>query len=177
MDFKEFYVTWYSRVKHFACEYITSDADAENIVQDVFLDLYEKYDILGQHIPVPYLFTCVKNRCIDHLRRQILEREATAKIQDEFEFSLRMKLDSLEDFNATILAENSVEDLLNKALQTLPEKCRQIFVMSKLEGKKQKQIAEELHISINTVEVQMSLAYKKLRNELKKYVPFLLFLL
>ena len=178
MEFEEFYTTWYSRVVCFAREYVISDVDAENIVQDVFLDLYERYYVLDQHIvPISYLFTCVKNRCIDHLRRQMLEREATKKIQGEFEFTLRMKLDSLEDFNTAILAENSIEDLLNKALQALPEKCRQIFVMSKLDGKKQKQIAEELHISINTVEAQMSVAYKKLRDELKSYSLFLFFII
>ena len=65
---------------------------------------------------------------------------------------------------------------LEQALAALPERCRLIFVMNKLEGKKQFQIAEELSISVNTVETQMALAYKKLRNELKDCLPFLAFL-
>ncbi|MCC8170678.1 MAG: LuxR C-terminal-related transcriptional regulator, partial [Parabacteroides sp.] len=57
------------------------------------------------------------------------------------------------------------------------EKCRTIFIMSKLEGKKQKEIARELAISVNTVETQMGIAYKKLRAELKDYLPLFLFIL
>ena len=69
-----------------------------------------------------------------------------------------------------------IEERLEQALQKLPERCRSIFVMNKLEGKKQQQIASELQISINTVESQMAIAYKKLREELKDCLPLLLFL-
>ena len=58
MDFEQLYITWYSRLKFFAREYVLSDADAENIVQDIFTDLYEKREVL--EIPVnmvAYLFT------------------------------------------------------------------------------------------------------------------------
>ena len=61
-------------------------------------------------------------------------------------------------------------------IDSLPERCREIFLKSKIEGKKQKEIAEEMNISINTVETQMGIAYKKLRNELKDYFPLFIFL-
>jgi len=67
--------------------------------------------------------------------------------------------------------------MLNEALSALPERCRQIFVMSKLEGRKQYEIARTLGISVNTVESQMAIAYRKLRAVLKNYSPLLLFLL
>ena len=82
----------------------------------------------------------------------------------------------MEAFNTAFSDEKSIEDLLYEAIEKLPPKCREIFVMSKLEGKKQAQIAQELGISINTIEVQIGIAYKKLRQELKDYVPLLLFL-
>ena len=59
----------------------------------------------------------------------------------------------------------------------LPEKCREIFIKSKIEGKKQKDIAAELNISLKTVENQMAIAYKKIKSELKDYLPLLIFLL
>lgn len=178
MDFEEFYITWFSRVKHFAYEYVLSEADAENIAQDVFMDLYEKKVLLNCHTNiVAYLFTAVKNRSLDLLRRKIHEQEATSRLQEEFDLTLRLKFDSLEAFNLTFLSESSIEDLIAKALDSLPERCRIIFIKSKMEGKKQKEIAEELQISINTVENQMTIAYTKLREELKHYFPLLLFLL
>lgn len=177
MDFEEFYITWYSRVKHFARDYVLSESDAENITQDVFLDLYQKRELLDHHINrVAYLFTSVKNRCIDHLRRRLLEQEVASRMQEEFDLSYRMKFDSLEAFNVEDLSENKIKDILEKALDALPARCRDIFVMSKLEGKKQKEIAEELHVSVKTIENQMTIAYKKLREELKNYLPLLLFL-
>ncbi|WP_455641322.1 RNA polymerase sigma-70 factor [Parabacteroides sp.] len=178
MDFENFYITWYSRVKHFACDYVLSEEEAENITQDVFLEFYQKRDSLDFHINIiAYLFTSVKNKSIDYLRRKLLEQEATSKMQEEFDLSFRMKFDSLEAFNLEGLSEDNIKDIIEKALASLPERCREIFVMGKIEGKKQKEIAEELGISIKTVECQMTIAYKKLREELKNYLPLLLFLL
>ena len=63
-----------------------------------------------------------------------------------------------------------------KAINSLPEKCREIFIKNKIEGKKQKEIALELNISINTIESQMAIAYKKLRVELKDVLQLFVFL-
>ncbi|RGP18186.1 RNA polymerase sigma-70 factor [Parabacteroides gordonii] len=178
MDFENFYITWYSRVKYFARDYVLSEEEAENITQDVFLEFYQKRDSLDFHINIiAYLFTSVKNKCIDYLRRKLLEQEAAAKMQEEFDLSFRMKFDSLEAFNLEGLSEDNIKNIIEKALESLPERCREIFVMSKIEGKKQKEIAEDLGVSVKTIECQMTIAYKKLREELKNYLPLLLFLL
>ncbi|EXY82631.1 RNA polymerase sigma factor, sigma-70 family protein [Bacteroides fragilis str. 3996 N(B) 6] len=123
-----------------------------------------------------YLFTSIKNRCLDYLRKWVLEQETAQGVQDEFEMELRMKYDSLEIFNTQFSDETDIGELLDNALQKLPERCRNIFIMNKLEGKKQKEIAEELNLSINTVESQMGIAYKKLREELKDCLPLFIFL-
>jgi len=176
MDFEHFYTTWYSRAKNFAREYVLSEEDAENITQDVFLDLYQKQTVLDAPINrVAYLFTSIKNKCIDYLRRKLLEQEATKKIQEEFDLSLQIKFDSLESFDTEWGSEHKLEKIIQDALNTLPERCREIFIKSKLEGKRQKEIADELGISVKTVENQMTVAYKKLKEELKDYLPLLLF--
>ena len=177
IDFEQFYITWYSRAKYFAREYVTSESDAENIVQDVFLHLYERRDLMDAYTNLTaYLFTSIKNRCLDYLRKWVLEQETAQGVQDEFEMELRMKYDSLEIFNTQFSDETDIGELLDNALQKLPERCRNIFIMNKLEGKKQKEIAEELNLSINTVESQMGIAYKKLREELKDCLPLFIFL-
>lgn len=88
-----------------------------------------------------------------------------------------MNLNSLEAFDQNLFSEQDIEQIITKALNTLSPKCKEIFIMSKIEGKKQKQIAAELNISINTVETQIGIAYKKLRVELKNYLPLFIFLL
>lgn len=122
-----------------------------------------------------FLFTSVKNRCLDFLRHKTVIQKTANIIQEEHSLVLEMKLNSLEEFDEIFFSEPDIETIVLKAIENLPEKCRQIFLMNKIEGKKQKVIAEELNISINTVESQMGIAYKKLKELLKDYVSLLIF--
>lgn len=177
MDFEHIYLAYFSKMKHFANVYVLSGEEAENIVQDVFTELLEKKDVL--FLPdnlIAYLFTAVKNKCLNYLRHQVVRQEAAEQLQESYRLAMQASINSLEILDDHIFSEEDIAGILKKALDSLPEKCRKIFVMNKLEGKKQKDIAEELNISIHTVETQMGIAYKKLKNELKDYLPLFLFL-
>lgn len=177
-EFENMYVTHYARMKRFAQEYVIREEDAENIVQDVFLDLWEQNLLLLTHTNLfAYLFTATKNRCLDFLRHKTVVQKTIDKIQDEHFLELQMKLHSLEAFDEQLFSEPDIETIIQQAIESLPEKCREIFVMNKIEGKKQKAIAAALNISINTVESQMAIAYKKLKELLKDHIPLLTFLL
>ena len=148
IDFEQIYLSYFSKMKRFAREYVLSDEDAENIVQDVFLDFWEKKELLPLPINIlAYLFTSIKNRCIDFLRHKIVQKEVENKMQEEYRLTLQMKYYSLGELDEGIFEKDDVEQLLSKAI-----------------------------ISINTVETQMGIAYKKLRNELKDYFPLFIFL-
>ena len=176
--FEDIYLSYFSKMKYFAKEYVISEEDAENIVQDVFVELWENKEMLNMHMNlIAYLFTTIKNKCLNHLRHKLVVQETASKLQEEYTISLRMNLDSLEAFDNNLFSDQDIEKIIYRALDTLSEKCRTIFIMSKIEGKKQKEIAQELNISINTIETQMGIAYKKLRIELKDYFPILLFIL
>ena len=175
---EDIYLSYFSKMKYFAKEYVISEEDAENIVQDVFVELWENKEMLNMHMNlIAYLFTTIKNKCLNHLRHKLVVQETASKLQEENTISLRMNLDSLEAFDNNLFSDQDIEKIISRALDTLSEKCRTIFIMSKIEGKKQKEIAQELNISINTIETQMGIAYKKLRIELKDYFPILLFIL
>lgn len=179
-EFKKIYVSWYSRFKIFAMHYVLYESDAENIVQDVFMELYEKKDLLVRPVNVvSYLFTCVKNRCLDHLRHKTIENKVFLEMKLSQQMALRLNREALESFDASRLStdDSDMEKILMDAIASLPEKCRKIFVMNKIEKIKQKDIAICLDISVNTVESQMSIAYKKLKESLKDYLPLLLFFL
>lgn len=168
--FDKIYVTYFARMYRFAKEYVLFDEDAENIVQDVFLLLWEKREVLEVQVSlVSYLFSLVKNRSLDHLRHQI--------VAEEYRQELGAKLSSLEMMNDTVGSDENIERIVTAAIDKLPERCREIFIKSRVEGKKYREIADELQISVNTVENQMSIALKRLRAELKDYLPLLLFLL
>lgn len=176
IQFAEAYISYYSRMKRFAQEYVIREEDAENIVHDIFTELWEKKLEFSSHINLNgYIFVILKNRCIDFLRRKTTEQQAINKMQEEYLQTLKLKFESLEALDSKLLAEPDIDTIIQNAIDSLPEKCRQIFVMNKIEGKKQKQIAQELNISVNTVESQMAIAYKKLKETLKDYVPLLIF--
>lgn len=177
IKFEDIYLSYFSKLKYFALEYVIREEDAENIVQDVFTELWEKREMLSMHINlVAYLFTTVKNRCLNHLRHKTIVHETATLIQEEYLITLRMNLNSLEAFDQNLFSDQDIEKIITRALDTLSPKCKEIFVMSKIEGKKQKQIATELNISINTVETQIGIAYKKLRTELKDRLLLFIFL-
>ena len=157
----------------FAKNYVLANEDAENIVQDVFLVLWEKKDELEiTYTLTTYLFTLVKNRCLNFLRHKLIEEEYNIQMKEELGF----KLYALESLDYSYQSETELQEVVKRALDTLPERCREIFIKSRIEGLKYKEISEELGISVNTVENQIVTALKKLRVELKDYLPLLLFL-
>jgi RNA polymerase sigma-70 factor (ECF subfamily) len=163
----------------FVREYIVSVEDAENIVQDAFAEIWEtrKGVLYKKSHLLSFLFVRIRSRCLDFLRHQTVVREAEDVLQETFRRDMQMKFDSLEAFDPeALLSETSVEDLIVKAINSLSPKCREIFVKCKLEGKKQKEIAQEMNISINTIETQMGIVCKKLKQELKDYLSLLLFI-
>ncbi len=176
-NFDSIYINNFSRLFLFAKEYVLFDEEAENIVQDIFLMLWEKREALRVDVSLTaYLFTLVKNKCIDFLRHQMVEQMYSENVKQEYNEELNVKLFALESFDHNFSSEEDIETLLRNAIDKLPERCRLIFIKSRIEGKKYKEIAEELNLSVNTVEGQISIALKKLREELKDYLPLLLFL-
>jgi RNA polymerase sigma-70 factor (ECF subfamily) len=176
-NFDSIYINNFSRLFLFAKEYVLFDEEAENIVQDIFLMLWEKREALRVDVSLTvYLFTLVKNKCIDFLRHQMVEQMYSENVKHEYNEELNVKLFALESFDHNFSSEEDIETLLRNAIDKLPERCRLIFIKSRIEGKKYKEIAEELNLSVNTVEGQISIALKKLREELKDYLPLLLFL-
>ena len=86
-------------------------------------------------------------------------------------------LTALELLNYSFTSDEEIEQILMTAINKLPERCRQVFLKSRIEGKKNREIANELNLTVSTVENQMTIALRKLRVELKDYLPLLLFLL
>ena len=163
----------YPKMFAFAKNYISANEDVENIVQDVFLVLWEKKDELELSCTLTtYLFTLVKNRCLNFLRHKLIEEEYNAQMKEELGF----KLYALESMEYSYHSEKELQEIIQRALDTLPERCREVFIKSRIEGLKYKEISEELGISVNTVENHIVTALKKLRVELKDYLPLLLFL-
>ncbi len=175
--FSTLYVAYYSRLVRFASLYVGSIGDAENIIQDFFLYLWEHKEVLTElQQPDAYLFSATKNRCLNFLRTQLTVVDRRQPLSDILRQEFELKLYSLQLLDESHWSIDEIENMTHRAINSLPERCRDIFVMSKLKGMKYKEIAECLQLSQNTVENQMAIALKKLRKELRHCLPLLLIL-
>lgn len=168
MSFSELYLIYYPKLVRFAKEFVMSEEEAENITQDVFTDLWEKRESMN-HIENmnAYLFRLVRNKCLDYLKHKVFEQKYVENVKASFEIELNLKLQSLDRFDVYDISErNQMENLIRDAINSLPKRCRDIFLLSRMEGLKYREISERLGISVNTVECQMGIALKKLRAKL-----------
>ena len=161
MSFSELYLMYYPKLVRFAKEFVVLEEDAENITQDVFTDLWERRDAIDHIENVnAYLFRLVRNRCLDYLKHKVFEQKYAENVQASFEIEL-------DRFDVSDISEgNETERLVRDAINSLPKRCRDIFLLSRMKGLKYREISEKLGISVNTVECQMGIALKKLRVKL-----------
>lgn len=162
MSFSELYLMYYPKLVRFAKEFVVLEEDAENITQDVFTDLWERRDAIDHIENVnAYLFRLVRNRCLDYLKHKVFEQKYAENVQASFEIELNLKLQSLDRFDVSDISEgNETERLVRDAINSLPKRCRDIFLLSRMKGLKYREISEKLGISVNTVECQMGIALK-----------------
>ncbi|WP_394750171.1 RNA polymerase sigma-70 factor [Spongiimicrobium salis] len=164
--FEALYELYYNRLLHVAKGYVSNLEEAEEIVQDTFLKVWKKRKKIDANIN-GYLYTTVRNSCLDFLRKN----KSRVRLYDSFD----QKEDwinyvSLKDDVASLLIEKELEAQIKIAIDLLPEKCRNVFIKSRVEGLKQRDISEELNISINTVENHISKALKHMRLHLREFL-------
>jgi RNA polymerase sigma-70 factor (ECF subfamily) len=165
-DFNDIYVIYYPKLVRFATRYVVTHHEAENIVQNIFLDLLEK-----KHVPCDfqnlnaYLFRAIKNRCIDHLRNNIRQENKKRSLDDARIREFTLKIAAIERFDEFDHSPEALEQRIACAVNELPEKCRKVFIMSREEGMMHTQIADLLGISTSTVNNQITKALRKFRED------------
>ncbi|WP_040372027.1 RNA polymerase sigma factor [Butyricimonas synergistica] len=153
--FNSFFECYAEQLYHYALGFVKHREEAEDIVQDVFIYLWTNRDKIAYTGSVyAYLCRAVKNSCIDY------------KLHEKVEERYRREMAVLAPEDAG--EEDDFEELyarLQAVMETLPPKCREIFVLGCVESMSYKEIAEQLNISVNTVKTQMKSAYKKIKGE------------
>jgi RNA polymerase sigma-70 factor (ECF subfamily) len=156
---------------YYAAKFVDDDT-ARDIVQDVFFKLWSDQSIIVKQSLQSLLFTMTRNNCLQYLEKQkVRNRHAGNSKLKLREYELVYYMDE-----QTSLIQIELETRVNEVITRLPDRCRQIFVMSRLDNKRNKEIAEELNISVKAVEKQISKALSTIRTELKDYLPLILFL-
>ena len=153
--FNKFYV----RLCRFAVSFTKSKELAEETVQNMFIKLWCQRDRIEIKTSViSYLFTAVRNQALNELKKTLIRKN--------YESEYISHIETMND-NSSNVNEKNFKATLGKAMEQLPEKCREIFILCKNEGLTYDEIAEYLKISPKTVDNQMGIALKKLRELLK----------
>lgn len=167
--FLEIYNRFQGLLYVYACKIIKDEEDAEDIVQEVFLYLWDKRStiILKSSIS-SYLYSAVRFKFFNLLDRK--------KIRTDYKTSFQHFLDQGEYVTDNYIREKEFSQLIEKEIAALPDKMREIFELSRKHHLSRKEIAEQLNLSEKTVKNQINNALKILRGKLG-IVVFLLFLL
>jgi len=140
---------------------------AKDVVQDVFLQLWRTRNNLKiVHSSRAYLYRAVVNGSLKYLAKS----KRTIRVVEDSPLHPDLRHRDVEEE----IGYQELEREYKKALDLLPQKCRAIFVLSRHEEMKYKEIAGHLEVSVKTVETQMSIALKRLREYLDPYLTFLL---
>lgn len=165
--YKELFTRYYSLLCEYASLYVRDD-EAEELVGELMIHLWETREHLFIVTSLKaYLFTAVKHRCLNAIRRNLYH----AKAQEHLRDILKEQLEEPNDYEFEELARE-----IEKAIEALPESYRETFKMSRFGEESNKKLAERLGVSVKTVEYRITQSLKILRVKLKDYLPLIYWL-
>lgn len=154
----------------YARKYVEDIDQAEEIVQEMFFNFWQKKDKVEINISLEaYLFRSVRNACLNYLKHLKIREEYRLATNDE----IRKKEQEVHDHVVALELQERIENVIDQ----LPPERKKIFKMSRYEELKYKEIAEKLNLSVKTVEVQMSKALKFLRLHLSDFLSLFIIIM
>ena len=167
--FEELFRKYYSKLSVFANKFVNDLQVSEEIVSDTFTYLWAQKDFLKfNNSAKAYLYRMVQNRCLNYLKHKKIESEYVNYL------ARHNMLSEIPELSRNPYQEKELAQQIQRAIQDLPEKCREVFKLSRFEQLKNKEIAEQLNISPKTVERHMTIALERMRVCLKHLFVILL---
>ena len=155
-SFKFFFESYYSDLCNYVNLFVRNESLSEEIVQDVYIYLWNNRGKIKITSSVrAYLFTTSKNKCKNHIRNEKIRTRTLTKLEDG-------PTDHVPQPDE-IMQEQECQMMLDAAIEQLPPRCREVFLLSRKQGYSNEKIATELKISPKTVENQMTIALRKMR--------------
>lgn len=168
--FKEVYFTYSSRLYSVAFQVLKDDVLAQEVVQESFIILWQKTDELKPDSNLwSYLYVIARRNCLNKLRAISLSMKYVNEARQILEASTPPVSNRVE--------KNELQSIINTYISELPPKQREVFKMSREDGKSHLEIAQELNISPNTVRNHIVEVLRKLKSKLKTYGYYLTILI
>ena len=166
--YERLFKQWYEPLCRYACSIVRNQEDAEDIVQKLFCKLWEQREKMEIRISIKsYLYKMVHNTCLNTIKQ--------GQIQSEHNNNLAANSLVANNFVEQTFEYKELNQQIELAVAALPDRCREVFLLSRMQHLSYVKIAETLQISPNTVETQMVKALKVLRIKLKDYLLTFLF--
>jgi RNA polymerase sigma-70 factor (ECF subfamily) len=158
--YQELYLDLFPCLTSFAFNYVNDKNVADDLVQDVFLKLWENRKELNIHTSIKaFLYRSVKNSCLNHVRKQAFDESKISEIQ----------LLQMEAMGDHYMLQEEVQSKLHKAINSLPEKCKQVMLLT-LSEYSVNEIKDQMSITENTIKTHKKRAYSILRQVLKVFL-------
>lgn len=165
--FEMLFREYYQQLTRFCWRYVKSKAVAEEIVQDVYSDIWENREELSLvGCMRPYLYKVVRNRSLNHLKHEEVKSRYDRQWMDQKETPMIKYRDDHR--------EQQIREAINKAIEELPPRSKMTYKLHRHDGLTYEEIAEVMGVSVKTVESQMTRTLKILRERLAYLLPFLL---
>lgn len=165
--FEQVFKTHFKGLHAYACTMLKDEADAEEMVQQVFFKLWERSGNLSFSGSIAaYLYRAVHNESLNYLKHQ--------KVKTSHQLHVAYRMKNNAEHETGRIMEKELEHQFREALNELPEQCRTVFQLSRFEDMKYREIADKLDISVKTVENHMGKALKLLRSKLVDFLPLML---
>jgi RNA polymerase sigma-70 factor (ECF subfamily) len=167
--FEKVFKDYYEVLCNYANNMICNIDDAEEIVQNMYLTIWEKRENVNIHTSIKsYLYKAVYNSCLNWMKHN--------RIRQKHGEATRHQTELYIDDSSEHLLGKELEEQIGLAINSIPKKCRTVFKLSRFENLTYSEIADQLNLSVKTVDNHMVKALRILRERLKDYLPLLLWL-
>lgn len=167
---EELFHRTFPRLFNFASKITKEDQVAEDILQEVFIKVWEKKSEIKSVNIEAYLFRLVRNKCLDYIKfvkvvnERDIELESVQKIEELY------RIDFIRD-EPYLLIQEELKIEIERTIDSLPPRCKEVFILSKIEGLKNREIAQKLHINIKNVERHLARASKAFKFKFSNDIP------
>jgi RNA polymerase sigma-70 factor, ECF subfamily len=166
----------YPRLKDFASKVVKDEDIAKDIVQDVFIKLWEKKKTVETINIEAFIFKSVKNQCLTHIKHLKIVENVNSNLSNLSEVEELYRIDFVRN-EPYILIEKELQIQIEGVVDLLPSQCRNVFMLSRVDGMKNREIAEKLGINIKNVERHITRALREFKKHLGDTIPLVIIIL
>lgn len=173
--FEVVFLRYYSSLCSYAFSLIGNKDTSEEIVQDIFVKFWDNRNQIEINSSLKaYLYRTVHNQCINHLESRKIRNQYSKNQMLAYEKNLTEIVPFSDDYPIANLIAQELEEKIQKSINALPEQCREVFLLIRMQKKSYQEVANQLGISVNTVKTQMQRAIFKLKDMLQEYLPVII---